>query len=674
MTDEAASAGQPIFILSFRHRDELMAAAGRGGWQPIAARRAGGADQRFIASGAAIAIVDARGAFDEGMGALRLLAEPVAANAAALMMLVSRTDVDKLADVHAAGATHYLASPFGEAELLQAVRFAARYAERPGSGAVTRSAMSRAEALSWSFRDGAVEMSSALAARLGSEAERLSVRDAYRLLPREDRAAAREARRRLNAGHGSTAFSHELPDGRRVVHHLVGGNGQTSGLIEALEAGAALPLHRDALTGLPDEVAARRRLAAMMAEGQAPGVLLVGLTRLQPVNSAYGRAGGDVLIQAAARRIDAAVRDQSTSGWVSRLSGTEFLVCLGRATAATLTRLAETLVVAIERRFVAAPEVFLIGAVVGGAVEEDDGVGGLLRRAGAALAEARESAGSAIRIAEAGEGEGLSRAQRLAEDVRRAIDGGQVELLFQPQVNIASRTIKGVEALARWRHPELGELGAGLLFAAAERANLAGPLSTFVQSHALEVAAAWPEALGDLRLSINVTAGDLARAGFAAEFLDIVERSGFPAGRVTAEVTEEGLIDDLGAAASALAELRRGGIRVAVDDFGTGYSSLAYLKALPLDYLKLDRRLTEDITGSPRDRIVVRGVIDMARSLGLGVIAEGVETDEQLALLAAEGCTLYQGFLCSEPIGVERLVELVRPRASPTPAKAAARR
>jgi EAL domain-containing protein (putative c-di-GMP-specific phosphodiesterase class I) len=130
--------------------------------------------------------------------------------------------------------------------------------------------------------------------------------------------------------------------------------------------------------------------------------------------------------------------------------------------------------------------------------------------------------------------------------------------------------------------------------------------------------------------------------------------------RLTVEITESGLIEDLGNAADLLAQLRSGGLRVAIDDFGTGYSSLAYLKALPLDTIKIDRRLAQDIAGSPRDRIVVRGVIDMARSLGLVVVAEGVETEEQLSLLAAEGCTYYQGFLCSPPVDVRALEALVR--------------
>ena len=166
-------------------------------------------------------------------------------------------------------------------------------------------------------------------------------------------------------------------------------------------------------------------------------------------------------------------------------------------------------------------------------------------------------------------------------------------------------------------------------------------------------------AKSDLDVFNFCAAADIGRPGFAAHFLKLIDDSGFARDRVTVEVTESGLIEDLSTAAALLAQLREGGLRIAIDDFGTGYSSLAYLKALPLDYIKIDKRLCEDITGSPRDRIVVRSVIDMARSLGLTVIAEGVETREQLDLLAEEGCTLYQGFLCSRPVDAGTLAELV---------------
>jgi EAL domain-containing protein (putative c-di-GMP-specific phosphodiesterase class I) len=247
----------------------------------------------------------------------------------------------------------------------------------------------------------------------------------------------------------------------------------------------------------------------------------------------------------------------------------------------------------------------------------------------------------------------------LQSDLRNALDRNEIELLFQPQVAIPSGQIVGVEALARWRHPVHGELGAVTLFAVAEQSDYLLALSAHVQKRAAEQAAAWPAVLSHLRLSVNVTAADIARSGFAKGFLAMIDASGFPRNRLTVELTESGLVDDLGVAAELLADLRAGGCRVAIDDFGTGYSSLAYLKALPLDYLKIDKKLAQDIAGTARDRIVVRGVIDMARSLGLAVIAEGVETEEQLALLAREGCNYYQGFLCAEPLNVAGLEGLI---------------
>jgi EAL domain-containing protein (putative c-di-GMP-specific phosphodiesterase class I) len=165
--------------------------------------------------------------------------------------------------------------------------------------------------------------------------------------------------------------------------------------------------------------------------------------------------------------------------------------------------------------------------------------------------------------------------------------------------------------------------------------------------------------LSALRVSLNLTAADITRPGFAALFLARVDASGFPRGRLTVEITETGLIEDLAIASVLLAELRGAGCRVAIDDFGTGYSSLAYLKDLPLDYVKIDKALVRDIGGSQRDRVVVAGAITMARSLGLSVIAEGVETPDQLELLAACGTRLYQGFLLSEPVGEAALLELM---------------
>lgn len=247
----------------------------------------------------------------------------------------------------------------------------------------------------------------------------------------------------------------------------------------------------------------------------------------------------------------------------------------------------------------------------------------------------------------------------LARDLARALDADEIELLFQPQVDFESGEVRGVEALMRWRHADFGELGAAALLDAADRAGLAGQLSARVHARALQAAMAWPADLDRLRLSINVTAEDVTNPDFAATFLALVKASGFPEARLTVEVTERGLIEHPDRAAAVLDQLRAAGLKVAIDDFGTGYSSLAYLSQLPLDYLKLDRALTQDVVGSPRDRTVVRGIIALARSLGLDVIAEGVETQQQYDALAREGCALWQGFLCAPPVGQVELAKIV---------------
>lgn len=266
-----------------------------------------------------------------------------------------------------------------------------------------------------------------------------------------------------------------------------------------------------------------------------------------------------------------------------------------------------------------------------------------------------------------GAGEGTPVTVGLERDIDPALEaeGDEIEIVFQPQVSVATGQVEGVEALARWRHPRLGQLDAATLFAAAGRAGRASELSRRVQQLALEAVARWPAALKALRVALNVTAGDLAKPDFVPTLRARLADLRIDHRRLTVEITESELIADLPVAAGRLAALREAGMRVAVDDFGTGYSSLAYLKALPLDYLKIDRTLAQDIAGSARDRVVIRGVIDMARALGLTVIAEGVETEHQLDLLAAEGCTLYQGYLFSPALPSEALPGLLVPEAVP---------
>lgn len=245
---------------------------------------------------------------------------------------------------------------------------------------------------------------------------------------------------------------------------------------------------------------------------------------------------------------------------------------------------------------------------------------------------------------------GAPRGRRLSDHLPPALGGGEIIVLFQPQVSLATGAIVGAEALARWRRPGKDEVGAERLFAAAKRAEVIAAVSDEIHDVALAGAAAWPAALGGLRLSINVTARDLARTGFADALLARIARHRFAASRLTIEVTEHDLIADFMKAGAVLDALRAGGCRIALDDFGTGYSSLSYLKELPVDVVKLDARLTHDIDGSARGQVVVKGIIAIARALGLTVVVEGVETERQRDLLAEAGADVYQGFLCAAPL------------------------
>jgi EAL domain-containing protein (putative c-di-GMP-specific phosphodiesterase class I) len=239
--------------------------------------------------------------------------------------------------------------------------------------------------------------------------------------------------------------------------------------------------------------------------------------------------------------------------------------------------------------------------------------------------------------------------------LEEAIAHDRIAIHFQPQIEPATGRIMAVEALARWDCHE----SATQLFERATRGGLKERLSRFAQRKALRIAGAWAPPLSDLQLSINLLAEDLAREGYDDWLLREIAAAGLSPDRVTIEITESSLLSDQEKAAVRLRRLRRAGVQIAVDDFGTGYASFAYLMSLPLDTLKIDRGLVVDLVEGRRDRIVVRAMISLARELNLKVVVEGVETAEQLALLADWGCDLYQGFLGSAALDEHNLARFV---------------
>jgi EAL domain-containing protein (putative c-di-GMP-specific phosphodiesterase class I) len=248
-------------------------------------------------------------------------------------------------------------------------------------------------------------------------------------------------------------------------------------------------------------------------------------------------------------------------------------------------------------------------------------------------------------------------AARSAEAVQlaAAFERDEIEILFQPQFAAPDGALLGAEALARWRHPEQVLVGGDALFEIADRSGLSCRLSSHVARLALEEASGWPR---NLRLSLNVTAADLAEPDFVERVASAIGRAGFVPYRLTIEITEQALVADLDRSAVRLVALGRLGVCVALDDFGAGFCNFGYLKRLPLHYLKLDRSMIEGIDRDSRDLAVLRGILSMARALGLQVVAEGVEREAHREVIAREGCFAWQGFLGGRPMAAHAFRKL----------------
>ncbi|WP_260582297.1 EAL domain-containing protein [Sphingopyxis sp. PET50] len=244
--------------------------------------------------------------------------------------------------------------------------------------------------------------------------------------------------------------------------------------------------------------------------------------------------------------------------------------------------------------------------------------------------------------------------------VKAALSAGEVVIFYQPQYDVATGAMTGVEALLRWQHPELGLLGAGALVTAARAARMECELTEQAHRVALAEMAKWPKPLSKLRVSLNITAADLGDPDFADRFAAMAKKTGVDPDRLTLELTEQAMLSDPASAAEQLARIRALGCAIAIDDFGTGYSSLSLLARLPIDYLKIDSGFTRSLDGSDRDRIVVRAIVDLARALGLLVVAEGIENEAQLARLAELGVATWQGFLKSGPVPGDELLALMQ--------------
>jgi diguanylate cyclase (GGDEF)-like protein len=418
----------------------------------------------------------------------------------------------------------------------------------------------------------------------------------------------------------------------------------------------------DALTGLPNRVYFTERVRHMIstAPNEPFSVMVLDLDRFKEVNDTLGHQIGDDLLTLVGERLGASL---DAGAVVARLGGDEFAVIAPRALAdATVSRLRDV----FERPFLVEGLHFDIDASIGSARYPDHGgsVDDLLKAADVAMYVAKEHA-RGFAVYDVALDRNDARRLQLLGELRAAIDRGEIEVFFQPEVEIATRRVIGAEALVRWAHPELGLLPPADFIPLAEPTSLIGMLTDHVLRIALRECSGWHEAGHDVRVAVNVSVRSLYEDGFVDSVSRALTETHVAGTRLVLEVTESMMLTDPGRAEEVLASLHELGVRIAVDDFGTGYSSLAYLKRLPVDALKIDRSFVANIAFDDDDLVIVRSTVDLARSLGLQSVAEGVADPEAFRVLASIGCDLAQGYHLSGPLPADEFRRWLDANRSP---------
>ena len=445
---------------------------------------------------------------------------------------------------------------------------------------------------------------------------------------------------------------------------------------EAEEALAHQALH-DPLTGLPNRALLLDRLEQALARrGKDRGslaVLFLDVDRFKWVNDSLGHTAGDVLLVELARRLSGAARSGDT---VARFGGDEFVVvCEDGAGGADAAHLAERFAAAISTPVVVAgteltPTVSI--GIVEASPSRPADAAALIRDADTAMYQAKERGRNCYELFGASTRARVSERLELESMLRRAIDNGELAAFYQPVMNLASSSVAGVEALARWLHPDRGMIPPSRFIPVAEETGLIVPLGAQIFEIACHQAAAWERDSSRPRsqamvISINLSARQLLAPGLVSMIERVLDATGLPPTSICVEITETVLLADVDATAQALRSLKDLGVLIAVDDFGTGYSSLLYLKRLPVDDLKIDQSFVQGLGHSPEDRAIVTSVIDLAHAFGISTTAEGVETPEQLTVLRELGCERAQGYNWSPAMPAIDLADWVADRRDAPP-------
>lgn len=444
-------------------------------------------------------------------------------------------------------------------------------------------------------------------------------------------------------------------------------NGRLVDKLRREAADRAFEAMHDPLTGLPNRRQFLRSVEVALGTDTVVGVLLLDLDHFKDVNDALGHTVGDELLDLVARRLRANLPDEQM---VARLGGDEFAVLIpGKATPDSVSVTVQLVCTALGEPLVVRGAILTIEASIGSAVSPQDGqdAEGLLQRADVAMYRAKGQRTGYEPYTAALD---LSSSERLAlhTELRRAVFEGLLEVHFQPCIHPLSGHVLSVEALARWRHPTLGDIGPDEFIPLAEGGGLIAPLTMLVLERALSELSRLRSQGMSLRMAVNLSPRLLLDEDLPDRVTALLRRTGVPADALTLEVTETAIMSDPAKALRLLEALDAAGILLSIDDFGTGHSSLAYLKHLPVGEVKIDQSFLRNLSQNPDDVVIVRSTIDLAHELGLSVVAEGVEDASTLELLGIWGCDAAQGFFVSRPMPSEQLGLWLRSRAGTAPA------
>ncbi|CRI57387.1 putative bifunctional diguanylate cyclase/phosphodiesterase [Pseudomonas sp. CCOS 191] len=412
--------------------------------------------------------------------------------------------------------------------------------------------------------------------------------------------------------------------------------------------------HYDTITGLPNRILFQQQLSTAILQGHGLAVLMLDIDGFKQVNDSLGHPMGDLLLQQATARF---LQELDSQDRLCRLGGDEFVFMLQGAQG-QVNQQVRALLRCLQRPFDLNGNAALVTGSIGLAwcPQHGEDADSLLRHADTAMYAAKEAGRDAWRPYHPDMTERLQQRLELERNLRRALEHNEFELWYQPKVDLFSGQLEGVEALLRWRDPEHGLISPGEFIPLAERTGLIIPLGERVLELACAQLAEWRASDGlPGPLAINVAALQIERSDYVTSLASALERHGLPANLLEVEITESLLMESQQQACAVLAQLQAMGVATAVDDFGTGYSSLAYLRALPIDHLKIDRAFIKDLPADDDAVAIARAIIDLGHALGFRITAEGIETQEQYDFLRHAGCDQGQGFLLGRPMPAEAL-------------------